>query len=874
MKFRYVLPLIFAAVITFAGTSAAYAQVSSITIGSSPPSGASLSIGNSAITAGHIIINGSLTATTGTFNIGGDWANASGIVWDGGQSTVNLVDPNPVGTIKGANQFYNLSATAANGKQILFESILTQKVSNSLTLQGLAGVSDLLVLESSNPPFQAFIDLSLSASQNIEYVDVSNLVAKGQHLAPGSASLYWSVDGGNNDRWFLAASPADNADSDGLSDDKEILIYGTDPNNWDSDGDGIGDGIEVANYSDPNNSDTDYDGLDDGFETIAERNTYDSDGDGVSDFFESLGITNIFNVTKFIDTADGTCDTDCSLREAIIAANASPGPDVIVLPGDNNNTYNLTIGGSAEDFAATGDLDITDDLAIVADEANGDGAYNTIIQAGQAGDRAFHVNSIGRPKNVEINGITISNGKADSSGGGGILCENGILKIRRSIISGNFGNGNPGAGIMNEYAALILRSTVSDNTGGDEGGGIYSTGDLTLVRSKVSNNSVADNGAGIFQSSGDCYLVNCTVSGNDSDDLGGGISLESGTMTITGSTIGGDESVTTGSANSADSSGGGIAISGLVTLDITNTTISNNTAVFNGGGIYNVSGIVNITSSTIFKNNSGGSGGGIYDSNSTITLRNTILAGNTSDIGGGSASNVSGTLDSQGYNMFGDTTGATINPGPPGPAADNPYDDTVATGNPDLTDVLDPFLDPGPAGRSHFPIIDGGPAMDNCEVPPTTDQLNFYRLDGPSDIGADEFFADVSGMMQGPPTLSGETYQPGVPGYVPGIYIATYKFKAKFKNGSTPIENPFFEVAQLNYKSRGLQTKSVKLLNADGGLSGVGGTFTLTHLHSQPFDPSDVDTILDVDEEFEVEFEIALETRAKFRFWIVLRGTP
>ena len=31
-------------------------------------------------------------------------------------------------------------------------------------------------------------------------------------------------------------------------------------------------------------------------------------------------------VTKTADTADGTCDADCSLREAITAANDSLGP--------------------------------------------------------------------------------------------------------------------------------------------------------------------------------------------------------------------------------------------------------------------------------------------------------------------------------------------------------------------------------------------------------------------------------------------------------------------------------------------------------------------------------------------------------------------
>ena len=36
-----------------------------------------------------------------------------------------------------------------------------------------------------------------------------------------------------------------------------------------------------------------------------------------------------FTVTKTDDTADGNCDEDCSLREAIIAANQDTGLDTI-----------------------------------------------------------------------------------------------------------------------------------------------------------------------------------------------------------------------------------------------------------------------------------------------------------------------------------------------------------------------------------------------------------------------------------------------------------------------------------------------------------------------------------------------------------------
>jgi CSLREA domain-containing protein len=47
----------------------------------------------------------------------------------------------------------------------------------------------------------------------------------------------------------------------------------------------------------------------------------------------------VLTVTKTADTLDGACNLDCSLREAVVAANANPGTDVVILP---SGTYLLT----------------------------------------------------------------------------------------------------------------------------------------------------------------------------------------------------------------------------------------------------------------------------------------------------------------------------------------------------------------------------------------------------------------------------------------------------------------------------------------------------------------------------------------------------
>jgi hypothetical protein len=59
---------------------------------------------------------------------------------------------------------------------------------------------------------------------------------------------------------------AQDADADGIGDDEEVLVTGTDPKNGDSDGDGLSDGVEVSSRMNPLDPDMDKDGVSDGQE--------------------------------------------------------------------------------------------------------------------------------------------------------------------------------------------------------------------------------------------------------------------------------------------------------------------------------------------------------------------------------------------------------------------------------------------------------------------------------------------------------------------------------------------------------------------------------------------------------------------------------
>ena len=61
-------------------------------------------------------------------------------------------------------------------------------------------------------------------------------------------------------------SNGQDTDQDGIADQDELLVTGTDANNPDSDGDGLSDGVEVQNRMNPLDPDMDHDGVNDGQE--------------------------------------------------------------------------------------------------------------------------------------------------------------------------------------------------------------------------------------------------------------------------------------------------------------------------------------------------------------------------------------------------------------------------------------------------------------------------------------------------------------------------------------------------------------------------------------------------------------------------------
>jgi CSLREA domain-containing protein len=234
-----------------------------------------------------------------------------------------------------------------------------------------------------------------------------------------------------------------------------------------------------------------------------------------------------FTVTRTDDPAPGACDSDCSLREAVLAANAAPGVDRIALSAGR---IALTIPGTGEDAGAKGDLDLTGEL-----EIDGAGAAASTVD-GAGLDRVFDI----RPgATVSLLRLTVTGGLVDDSGGG--IANAGSLTLGEAAVTGNEAlvSGTNAGGAVDSTGALIVRSSTISGNRAYNGGGIAFTGTLTVTNSTVAQNVAGGpgsngDGGGISGSTGaSATLESSTVAANVSFNgptSGGGLNIPAATL--------------------------------------------------------------------------------------------------------------------------------------------------------------------------------------------------------------------------------------------------------------------------------------------------------------------------------------------------------
>ncbi|MEE8603360.1 cell wall-binding repeat-containing protein [Euzebya tangerina] len=351
-----------------------------------------------------------------------------------------------------------------------------------------------------------------------------------------------------------------------------------------------------------------------------------------------------FDVDTALDTVDaspgdGDCADamdNCSLRAAIQEANALPGADTVTLGEDE--TYALTIIGSGEEIAGTGDLDITSEITLTG---NGSTIDATVI-----GDRAVDLIA----GDAVITDLTITGGAAgvapDDRGGAIRADADSTLDISASTLIGNTAP-LAGGGIENTGGTVTVTDTdFSDNvaTGvpaAGNGGAVHAAGGSTTITGGTVQDNTAVEGAGLWLAAGTMDVDGVTFTQNTTTgteaDMGGGaiFNQAGGTISVTDSSF--DSNTAT---NGAASGGAIILVDDGTSITVTDSSFDDNAANRAGGAIEVAAG----TSATIIDSDftandvaagaNPGNGGAIHSGNGTVSVTGGTAAGNTATEGG------------------------------------------------------------------------------------------------------------------------------------------------------------------------------------------------------------------------------------------------
>jgi CSLREA domain-containing protein len=297
-----------------------------------------------------------------------------------------------------------------------------------------------------------------------------------------------------------------------------------------------------------------------------------------------------WHITSTEDSYDGTCDSHCSLREAVVAANQSGEPSTLLLPA---GTYTLSRPAevdadgipSDDDDPLLGDLDVTGQLYL-----RGQGHARTLIR-GRFNDRLFEVR---RGARLVLEKLALEDGNSAHNGGavknlghlvlrqvlarhnqaitpplediprpiedsfrhgqGGAIANYGALLVHASRFEENRARGTPygvfygmpgrGAALFNRGRLLLSDSLLYRNADQTDGGLWGSVTGLALYnykgQARIERSSSVDHGGWedfgwtVVNDSGDLELNDSTLSGSV---LGGVLNWPDSTMALSRVTI-------------------------------------------------------------------------------------------------------------------------------------------------------------------------------------------------------------------------------------------------------------------------------------------------------------------------------------------------
>ncbi|MFQ5419800.1 MAG: CSLREA domain-containing protein [Anaerolineae bacterium] len=300
------------------------------------------------------------------------------------------------------------------------------------------------------------------------------------------------------------------------------------------------------------------------------------------------------NITVNTTEDEYNSDGDCSLREAIAAANNDTAVDACG-PGTGNDVIQFSLSTPALITLTQGQLSIEKDAVTLT----GPGVDLLAI----SGNQASRIFDIAYNIAVTLTGMTVRDGSTSGDGGG----------------------------LRSAGPLTLINTTFINNTAGDDGGAIDVQGSLTISSTNILSNTAAGQGGGINGFGTTTSLTGGRFEDNRAGSFAGGV-YANGSLVVTGTQF---------ISNAAQTYVG--AVWAWKDATITNATFTQNRANNNNIGAMYVREDLLMTASSFISNTAGQKIGAALGGND-VHITGGVFSGNVAAAGRAGALDVSGGL--------------------------------------------------------------------------------------------------------------------------------------------------------------------------------------------------------------------------------------
>ena len=431
--------------------------------------------------------------------------------------------------------------------------------------------------------------------------------------------------------------------------------------------------------------------------------------------------------------ADITLDKDCSLAEAINAAD------------EDEAVGGCQAGDGADTIRLTANVLLTRELPAVDTKLtiNGFGSYFV------SGNNRFRMFVVGATGDLTLRNLTLARGNPRAGGAacggkddadlfGGAVCNLGALRILDSRVVLN--NAKKGGSIYSRGQLHINGGRFEENTATRDGGAIYlHGGSASISDSSYMDNSASVAGGALYSNDAAIEIQGSLFYGNQAAADGGVLDSNGGVIAIVSSTF---------ASNQAADDGGAIR-NYLSEIDIRASAFSGNQAADHGGAMHSVGGSARLTNST-FTDNASAFGGALSIADDDAALRHVTIHGNRASRAGGGIFICCDDEDEGGHlylrhSIAADNEGGDCVLGASGALEDSGHN-LIGDGSCGAEAASDPLLGelayPSGGGPAYFPLLPGSPAIDagDAFLCSATDQIGTARPQGEGcDLGAIEY---------------------------------------------------------------------------------------------------------------------------------------